>query len=150
MSKNKNSKGQGALEYLLIIGGAIVVAVIAVSVVISLGQRNTQAASDSSEQFETMIDNTIIPPVILSVDCNRTGTSNITVQLNPSPTPGVTEYCLYYNGIYTNTCNSPTGNTVKFSQSISDTSRQQIAVSAKKGTAQSGPSAPASSCLPHS
>jgi len=149
MSKNKNSKGQGALEYLLIIGGAIVVAVIAVSVVISLGQRNTQAASDSSEQFETMIDNTIIPPIILSVDCKTSGTSNITVQLNPSPTLGVTEYCLYYNGIYTNTCNSPTGNTVKFSQSISGTSRQQIAVSAKKGNAQSGPSAPPSSCIPH-
>lgn len=149
MSKNKNNKGQGALEYLLIIGGAIVVAVIAVSVVISLGQRNTEAASDSSEQFETMVDSTIIPPIILSVDCTTSGA--IYVQLNPTPTPGVTDYCLYYNGTYIdNSCGPISGNTVTFSVTGGmDTSRQQIAVSAKKGNTQSSPSAPPSSCIPH-
>ena len=147
-----NSKGQGALEYLLIIGGAIVVAVIAVSIIVSLSQRNSQNATEKNQEFETFIDNTIIPPVVLTVDCNKAKTSDqIEVTINKSPTPGVTRYCLVYNN------GTPTGcralaadNILTYTQAIADYNKQSISISAdKNGIAYSQPSMPSIDCIPH-
>lgn len=145
-----NSKGQGALEYLLIIGGAIVVAVIAVSIIVSISQRNSQNATEKNEQFENFIDNTIIPPMVLSVDCNKAA-NRIQVTINASPTPDVNSYCLFYEGVpSTDNCKSIGTGTIVYNQSIADTTRKQIAVSAKKANgAQSSPSSPTFSCVPY-
>ena len=147
-----NSKGQGALEYLLIIGGAIVVAVIAVSIIISLSNRNSSNVSEQNQQFDTFIDSTILPPMILNVDCNNTA-DRVRVTLNASPTPDVNTYCLYYEGApSTDVCKvlSDGSGTIIFNQVIADNSRKQIAVSAKKANgAQSSPSTPAFSCVPY-
>ena len=145
-----NSKGQGALEYLLIIGGAIVVAVIAVSIIISLSNRNSGNVSEQNQQFETFVDNTIIPPMVLSVDCNKAA-SRIQVTINASPTPDANSYCLFYEGTpSTDSCKSIGTGTIVYTQTIADTTRKQIAISAKKANgAQSAPSTPAFSCMPH-
>ena len=146
-----NSKGQGALEYLLIIGGAIVVAVIAVSIIVSISQRNSQNATEKNEQFETFIDNTIIPPMVLNADCNKTA-GTVRLIINKSPTPDADSYCLYYEGNPSTAACQPfgTGDLI-FSQTIADTSRKQIAISAKKlsNGAQSSPSSPTFSCVPY-
>ena len=147
-----SKKGQGALEYLLIIGGAIVVAVIAVSIIISLSNRNSSNVSEQNQQFETFIDNTILQPMILNVDCNNTA-NTVRVTLNASPTPDANTYCVYYEGVpSTDSCKSFSGGsgTIIFNQTIADNSRKQIAVSAKKANgAQSSPSTPAFSCVPY-
>jgi uncharacterized protein (UPF0333 family) len=145
-----NSKGQGALEYLLIIGGAIVVAVIAVSIIVSISQRNSQNATEKNEQFENFIDNTIIPPMVLNADCNKTA-GKVRVIINKSPTPDANSYCLYYEGVPSSaSCQSFGTGDLIFTQSIADTSRKQIAISAKKANgAQSSPSSPTFSCVPY-
>jgi uncharacterized protein (UPF0333 family) len=145
-----NSKGQGALEYLLIIGGAIVVAVIAVSIIVSLSQRNSQNATEKNQEFETFIDNTIIPPVVLTVDCNKAA-SQVVVSINKSPTPGVTQYCLVYNNGTPTGCRAlAAGNILTYSQAIADYNKQSISISAdKNGIAYSQPSMPSIDCIPH-
>lgn len=146
-----SKKGQGALEYLLIIGGAIVVAVIAVSIIISLSNRNSSNVSEQNQQFETFIDNTIIPPMVLNADCNKTA-GTVRVIINKSPTPDADSYCLYYEGNpSTAACQSFGTGDLTFLQTIADTSRKQIAISAKKlsNGAQSSPSTPAFSCVPY-
>jgi len=145
-----NSKGQGALEYLLIIGGAIVVAVIAVSIIVSISQNNSQNATEKNEQFENFIDNTIIPPVVLTVDCNK-AKSEIVATINKSPTPGVTQYCLVYNNGTPTGCRAlAAGNQLIYSQTIADYNKQSISIQAdKNGIAYSQPSMPSVECIPH-
>jgi hypothetical protein len=42
-----DSKGQGAIEYLLIIGAVVIIAVIVIAVMMSLSQQGTTAAEDA-------------------------------------------------------------------------------------------------------
>jgi len=88
---NKQEKAQGALEYLLIIGGALVIAVIVIVLILSMGQSNNEQVTDSQNEFQVMIDNTIIPPIITAIDCD-TGTDIITISMTESPTNGVRGY----------------------------------------------------------
>lgn len=60
-----NKKGQGALEYLLLIGGAVLIAVIVIALLISMGSRNAEKAA---EQSEGALDK-VLPPIINSVTC---------------------------------------------------------------------------------
>lgn len=146
--KKLQNKGQGALEYLMIIGAAVAIAVIAVALVFSLSLKNKDTAAEQNEQFDTFIDHAVIPPMVLNVDCNRTA-NKVLVQISPSPTRGVTKYCLYYNNSQS-TCIAPsTNNTLSFSHSILTSDRVKIAISAQKGNAQSAPSSPALDCYPH-
>jgi len=144
----KNIKGQGALEYLIIIGAAILVAVIVVSLIISISRSNADTATNQNEQFGDMIDNTIIPPIVLTVDCNILS-GEISVAINPSNSPGVTEYCLVFNNVPDLT-NCGTTNPLSFTKTIPDYNSQKISIIAKKGTtAYSQPSMPAVTCTPH-
>ncbi|GEM_PF-1105817 len=87
---NKQEKAQGALEYLLIIGGALVIAVIVIVLILSMGQSNNKQVTDSQNDFQVMIDNTIISPIINAIDCNVE--SQVTISMIESPTNGVHGY----------------------------------------------------------
>jgi uncharacterized protein (UPF0333 family) len=67
----KNKKAQSALEYLLIIGGALLIAVIVITLILTLGRSNNKTATDSQHSFDLIVDNTIIPPVINDIECDR-------------------------------------------------------------------------------
>lgn len=147
----KTIKGQGALEYLIIIGAAILVAVIVVSLIISVSRSNSDTATRQNEQFNDMIDNTIIPPMVLNVDCNRAG-NKVEVVINPSNSPGVTDYCLVFNNVPNlSSCNLANVNPLVFnSVTIPNMEKQNISIIAKKGTvAYSQPSMPPVTCTPH-
>lgn len=81
-SKDK-SKGQGALEYLLIIGGALVVAVTVIVLVVSMSGSNRDKAAAQDETLSAVIDNTITPPIVNIIDCTST---QIRFSLNSSDT----------------------------------------------------------------
>ena len=141
-----NSKGQGALEYLLIIGGAILVAVVAVSIIISLSRSNTETATEQNEQFDNLIDNTMMPPLVITVDCNLT-TKTIVVPINPSSSPNIDGYCLVLNGtpMLTN-CSST--NPLEFTIPGMTADTQSVSIIAKRGNSYSMASMPAMTCNP--
>jgi len=53
----KEKKAQGALEYLLIIGGAIVLAAIVIAVVVNMGKQGKTTATNSMNSFQNVINN---------------------------------------------------------------------------------------------
>lgn len=147
--KNFNSKAQGSLEYLLIIGGALLVAVIVITLIISISRSNTTQAQDSQLSYEKMIDNTIIPPIVTAVDCNI---SDITkIWINPSTTKGVVGYVVKVNNkIYDNLYQLVDGKLEVPSADVNITNpgdTYKISVITSKETAQSSPSTPSMDCV---
>ena len=55
MSFLKDKKAQGALEYLLIIGGAIVLAAIVIAVVINVSGDSKDTVSGAQEDFNKIV-----------------------------------------------------------------------------------------------
>jgi len=86
---SKSKKAQGSLEYLLIIGGALLIAIVAITVILSLGKANNESANESQENYQELVDNTIISPIITDINCS---TTLITIYTNGSPTNGVSNY----------------------------------------------------------
>jgi len=144
-----SKKGQGALEYLIIIGAAILVAVIVVTLIISVSRSNTDQTTTSNEQYTNLIDNTIVPPILISVDCNSTN-DIITMTINPSITQGVTDYCLVVNNIpnITTGC-KPKASSLSFDYTLTADTTYGVSLIAKKGNAYSQPTMPSSSCKAH-
>ncbi len=93
---NKKNKGQGALEYLLIIGGALLVAVVVIVIITSTGRTSEEVVRGSTDSYSSVIDSTIIPPIITSFVCSE-DLSEVTFYITPSPTAGVGGYKLIYN-----------------------------------------------------
>jgi len=52
----KEKKAQGALEYLLIIGGAIILAAIVIAVVINVTKGTSKIADNKFNDFNSVID----------------------------------------------------------------------------------------------
>lgn len=77
----KNKKGQGALEYLLIISGALIVAVTVVVIIVSMSSSNRDTVSEQDKKLSSVIDNTIVPPIVNIIDCNN---SQIRFSINSS------------------------------------------------------------------
>ena len=67
-----NKKGQGALEYLLLIGGAVLIAVIVIALLVGMGSENATTARDRNKEALEAID-TPIPSTISNVTCNTDG-----------------------------------------------------------------------------
>ena len=76
-------KGQGALEYLLLIGGAVLVAVIVITLLLGIadqGQTDTQATADAGSQaicesrLRTLCDATSTDALITSACESNTAT----------------------------------------------------------------------------
>lgn len=62
-------KGQGALEYLLLIGGAVLIAVIVVALLIGIGSSSKQGVHDNATTTTQIIQNAPFAPVLDSVIC---------------------------------------------------------------------------------
>jgi len=67
ISKSKQNKAQGNLESLILIGGAVLIAVTIIAVIISLGGQSKQTIRDESEQVYYSKDVPLTPSII-SVD----------------------------------------------------------------------------------
>lgn len=153
MKKNINSKkGQGAIEYLIILGGVLVIAVVVITLIMSTGRSNTDKVNESEQQHSQLIDSTIISPMILKVNCLDQGNSdtNIVITYNKSTTKGVAEYCLVLNESITTNCKPPatTGNVVFF-DSISGLAagvKHKVSLVARRGDYMSQPALPTPTC----
>ena len=82
----KKKKGQGALEYLLLIGGAVLIAVIVIALLVGMGSQSRDTAQDQANRVQQATD-VPQPAQIVSVvakynDCD-TGTGKITVSWRP-------------------------------------------------------------------
>lgn len=64
-----SKKGQGALEYLLLISGAVIIAAIVVALLIGMGQSSKQGVHDNATTTAQIIQNAPFAPVLDSVTC---------------------------------------------------------------------------------
>lgn len=151
MKKNINfKKGQGALEYLLIIGGVLVIAVVVISLIMSTGRSNTDKVNESEQQHSQLIDSTIMPPMILNVECNNSGSdTEISIFYNKSTTSGVAEYCLVLNDSITEFCDAPGAtNELIFAitSPLAEGSKHKVSLVARRGEYLSQPALPTPTC----
>ncbi|HOW29132.1 MAG TPA: class III signal peptide-containing protein [archaeon] len=63
-----NKKGQGALEYLLLIGGAVLIAVIVIALLVGMGSQNSENSKTRNEEAINAT-NVPTPSVVNSVVC---------------------------------------------------------------------------------
>ncbi|MDD3178209.1 MAG: class III signal peptide-containing protein, partial [Candidatus ainarchaeum sp.] len=88
----KNKKGQGALEYLLLIGGAVLIAVIVIALLVGMGGQSRDSAKDQADKASKATDIpqpasiTSITPVANSCTPNSDG--NIILDWAPLATGG--------------------------------------------------------------
>jgi hypothetical protein len=68
---NKKFKGQGALEYLLLIGGAVLIAVIVIALLVGMGGQSRDTAQEQTDKAQQAAD-VPQPAQIVSVDTNTT------------------------------------------------------------------------------
>lgn len=150
-SFNFAKKGQGSLEYLLIIGGALLVAVVVITLIISINSSGTQQSQQSNDSYQAMLDSTIVPPVIVDIDCNIL--SNTKVYLTPSPTQGVSTYRLKVNNTIYPTDLTLSSGVIQATSSLinitSDGNSYDISAIAMKDGFMSTPSSPAITCVAH-
>ncbi len=76
----KKIKGQGAMEYLLLIGAAIIIAISVVVLITSMGSSNRKVALDQDKTLTNLLDNALVPPIVVSVDCD-VGNDLVTIHL---------------------------------------------------------------------
>lgn len=129
--------GQGSIEYLLIIGAALLVSIIAVTLILGINSSNKQTANLTQSQYTKLIDTTIIGPLITNISCT---TSDVTLTITPSPTQGVLEYYLVIDGVLQTTPACSDTNPLVCSKTLAAGTQYSIALMAKKGEAYSSPS----------
>ena len=88
----KKKKGQGALEYLLLIGGAVLIAVIVIALLVGMGGQSRDTAQDQANRVQQATD-VPQPAQIVSVrapfaECSD---GNITVSWRPLGEGGTNE-----------------------------------------------------------
>ncbi len=72
MKNVSKQKGQGGLEYLLLIGGAVLIAVIVIALLVGMGSENSAAAKNRNAQLMESTD-TPIPSTISKITCLENG-----------------------------------------------------------------------------
>ncbi len=77
----KKIKGQGALEYLLLIGGAVLIAVIVIALLVGMGGQSRDTAIDQATKAQQALDQPQAPSIISIVPdtCTANVDGNITV-----------------------------------------------------------------------
>ena len=147
---NKKQRGQGSLEYLLIIGGALVIAVIVVTLILSLGSNQKVNVENVSKNSKMLIDNTITPPIVTNVVCH---TDKIIVSMNPSPDPRIKGYRIKKDNLVLNpaTFLNYSDGQIMWSATIVPEAltvgdKHKISVIAYKNDTQSRPSTPSFNC----
>jgi hypothetical protein len=73
---NLNKTGQGALEYLLLLGGAILVGVIVIMLLISTSSPSNKVANENITSAESNLNSVAVAPIIYSVGCDVSGAVN--------------------------------------------------------------------------
>ncbi len=81
-----NKKGQGALEYLLLIGGAVLIAVIVIALLVGMGSQNSENSKTRNEEAMAAT-NVPIPSVINTVKCVGTPVGTVYPQIAVNWTP---------------------------------------------------------------
>ncbi len=138
------NKGQGALEYLLILGGALLVSVMVIVIITSTRSGAGEGAQEGAESYDALIDQTIVQPIISNTVCSVSD-GKIIVYYTPSVTRGVSEYCLVLDGSY-DLENCSSDQPAEFDVLLTEGQRYRVSLIAKKGNIFSAPSSPASSC----
>lgn len=64
-----NNKGQGALEYLLLIGGAVLIAVIVIALLVGMGSSSRETAQGQANTVQQAVTGTAVPVILNSVSC---------------------------------------------------------------------------------
>ncbi|MFH0906000.1 MAG: class III signal peptide-containing protein [archaeon] len=83
-------KGQGALEYLLLIGGAVLIAVIVIALLVSMGGKNKQNIQNQTQQVDTLLENITAPMISSAIMTACTATTpvvNLTFSGSTSSNP---------------------------------------------------------------
>jgi uncharacterized protein (UPF0333 family) len=78
----RKNKGQGALEYLLLIGGAVLIAVIVIALLVGMGGQSRDTAQDQATKAQQSLDQPQ-PATIVSLDyesCNTGSDANVLVE----------------------------------------------------------------------
>ncbi len=115
-----NRKGQGALEYLLVIAGVILIAIIVIYIIVTSGSSSRDKVDDSYQKVNNLTDSAIFPPRIKSVTCayKDINTIRFNLRIFESPTPGIDTYCLYLSGRDINRCSVYSGATLVYDYNI--------------------------------
>lgn len=146
-----SKKGQGALEYLILIGAAILVAVIVVTIILGTSTSNKQTSEQTTKSYTDLVTNTILPPMIINVDCNATA-DIATYIINESVSSDVNEYCLVQDDFVDITnCDTLLNNkVVLYPVTFLDGNSYRMSLVAGNGRAYSTPTSPAPTCIAHS
>jgi len=117
----KKAKGQGALEYLLLIGGAVLIAVIVIALLVGMGSSSRQSAQTQGSNASNILgapQAASIVSVTPTFDCNTSSTATpVLVTFQTATTGGSNTLTLYnynagtgaYTSIGTSTTTSGTG-----------------------------------------
>jgi len=74
-----NNKGQGALEYLLLIGGAVLIAVIVIALLVGMGSSSRETAQGQANTVQQAVTGTAVPVILNSVSCVFVANANPTL-----------------------------------------------------------------------
>ncbi len=91
----RKNKGQGALEYLLLIGGAVLIAVIVIALLVGMGGQSRESAQDQATKAQKATD-VPQPASIANVDaieCDDQDDGTINLDWTPLASGGI--YTLY-------------------------------------------------------
>jgi len=75
----KKQKGQGAMEYLLLIGATILIAVTVIILIINMNQSNRENVLEQDASLGKIFDNTLIPPIVTNIDCISGGVVRVNI-----------------------------------------------------------------------
>ena len=99
----KFNKGQGALEYLLLIGGAVLIAVIVIALLVGMGSSSRETAQGQANTANQAITGTAVPVILNSVSCALVDTdsdgTNDVVRYTVGYTPTTGLHQLYIDGV---------------------------------------------------
>lgn len=140
--KFTKEKGQGALEYLLIIAGAMIIAVTVIVLVISMGGQSREQVTESSETLDRLIDETLIPPVVRYIrGCGDAAEIHIT------PLERTDSYRVYVNNVLKDDIHTASNDNV-ITLDLDANRTDNITVSSFRNNMESRPSTPPSRCTP--
>jgi uncharacterized protein (UPF0333 family) len=111
-----NNKGQGALEYLLLIGGAVLIAVIVIALLVGMGGQSRDTAKEQADRVQQATD-VPQPAQIVSVeaayaDCTANTSATVTVNWRPLGEAGSHNLKILTSGNQALLINSVDGNAI--------------------------------------
>jgi len=141
----------------MLIGGALLIAVVVILLINSTSKNSTNQAKTNSNKLTNLIDNTLIPPIITDVDCNI-DSNVLTITISPPGEIGMNRFLIKVDNQtpqptdgsnYTsNSNNIIIANTNTFGINTLNQS-YDVSLIALKNNSRSRPSEPPMSCVAH-